>query len=294
MNRYRTPLRYPGGKQKLAPFIADVLKTNDLVGCEYSEPYAGGAGAAMELLLDGLVSRVHLNDVSYPIYAFWASLKRFPDELCRRISRASLTIAEWQRHRAVVRAPKEHDVLELGFSTLYLNRCNRSGVLTGGLIGGLSQDGPWKMDARFPRKELTKRVEAIASRAHRIRLRNWDAERFLLEYLPGLPTGTFVYCDPPYYEKASRLYLNSYKTDDHSRIASIIQRKVRHRWMVSYDAVQPIISLYASRRSLYYALQYNAAKVYRGKEVIFFSDRLRLPNDTRVSFLNEPLANMDT
>ena len=163
MSKHSTPLRYPGGKGRLTPFILEILRQNDLLGGHYVEPYAGGAGVAMQLLLTRQVSKIHLNDSSIPVYAFWKSLISKPDELCRLISTASLTVDEWKRQREILRNPRGHDQLEVGFSAFYLNRCNRSGVLSGGLIGGLAQDGDWKMDARFPRNELIRRVEAIAA-----------------------------------------------------------------------------------------------------------------------------------
>ena len=149
MNRYKTPLRYPGGKQKLSPFINEIVEQNNLAGGHYVEPYAGGAGVAMELLISGKVSHVHLNDSCKRIYAFWRSVLSKSDELCALIVRASLTVEEWRRQQAIFAAPEQSDELTLGFATFYLNRCNRSGILSGGLIGGLRQDGDWRMDARF-------------------------------------------------------------------------------------------------------------------------------------------------
>lgn len=278
MSRYKTPLRYPGGKQKLAPFVLEVLRANDLVGGQYVEPYAGGAGVGIELLLDNHVSKIHLNDSSFPVYAFWRSIQRNSEEVCRMISTASLTVDEWKVRREIVRQPKGHSQLEVGFSAFYLNRCNRSGVLSGGLIGGLAQEGQWKMDARFPRNELIRRIEAIALRANAIVLKNWDAERFMEEHIPTLPEDTLVYCDPPYFDKANRLYLNSYDEADHRRIAKVIQSRLSRKWLVSYDSVPEIMGYYGKRRSFVYDLQYNASRAYLGREVFVFSDDLRLPH----------------
>lgn len=288
MARYRTPLRYPGGKQRLAPFIRELLKENDLLGGHYAEPYAGGAGVALELLLDGAVSYVHLNDSSYPIYAFWRSVIFQPDELCRRIMSASLTVDEWKRRRHIVQHPTEYDELEVGYSALYLNRCNRSGVLTGGLIGGLQQDGKWTMAARFPRKELVRRIESIAARRHSIMLFNWDAEKFMVEHVPKLPERTLVYCDPPYYAITSRLYLNQYRSSDHARVAAVIQQLPR-RWIVSYDNAPEIRELYKRRRFFPYYLQYNANKVYRGQELFIFSDDIRIPTRSSLPNIDDAL-----
>lgn len=289
MSRHRTPLRYPGGKQKLAPFILELIEANGLVGGDYVEPYAGGAGVAMELLLSGHVKKVHINDCSVPVYAFWRSILRKTEQFCRMISAASLTVEEWRRQQEIVRNPRKHNQLEVGFATFFLNRCNRSGVLSAGLIGGIAQDGDWTMDARFPRNELIRRIEAIAMRKSKIVLKNQDAFDFITDYIPTLPAETLVYCDPPYFDKASRLYLNFYKDDDHRRIAQVIQQQLERPWVVSYDSAPQILEYYGQRRSFLYDLQYNANTVYKGREVFFFSDDLALPRDSRLPFIDAAL-----
>lgn len=277
MSRYRTPLRYPGGKQRLAPFVAEILDSNNAVGWNYVEPYAGGAGVAMELLLDDKVGHVYLNDSSLHLYAFWTTILGDPDGFCRRISRASLTVDHWKRHREIVRHPADHSPADVGFSTFYLNRCNRSGVLTGGVIGGLSQQGRWRLDVRFSRNELVKRIEAIAVRQNQITVTNLDAEEFMVKRVNRLAPQTIVYCDPPYYERAERLYLNTYVREDHGRLAKVIQRKLTRPWFVSYDDHPDILSFYRERRTFRYTLQYSAIRAYAGREVFVFSDDLELP-----------------
>lgn len=277
MLNYRTPLRYPGGKQRLAPFVAEILQCNGAVGWNYAEPYAGGAGVAMELLLTGLVGRVYLNDSSRHVYAFWKSVVGWPDAFCEKISRVSLTVEEWKRHREVVRSPESHDVLDLGFSTFYLNRCNRSGILSGGVIGGLEQKGRWRLDARFPRNELITRVENIAALKARIVVTNMDAETFIQRRVNRLKPQTFVYCDPPYYERAERLYLSAYERKDHARVANVIQNQLAHPWIVSYDSHRAIAALYARRRKFRYSLHYSASRYYAGTELFIFADRLKVP-----------------
>jgi DNA adenine methylase len=289
MSQHHTPLRYPGGKQRLAPFIREILEENALVGGDYVEPYAGGAGVAMELLLSSHVDNIHLNDSSYPIYAFWNSVLTQAEELCRRISKVALTVEEWRRQREILRAPDQNSEIDVGFSTFYLNRCNRSGVLTGGVIGGLAQTGTWKIDARFPRSELIRRVEAIAGRADAITLCNLDAEKFIVEYIPGLPQDTFVYCDPPYFEKSSRLYLNRYQAGDHSRIADVIQTQLARKWVVSYDGAPEILRFYNERQFFLYDLQYNASRVYKGTEVFIFADDVRVPQRSVLRYVDDAL-----
>ncbi|MDQ0037877.1 DNA adenine methylase [Variovorax boronicumulans] len=289
MPQNRTPLRYPGGKQKLTPFVLEIIQANGLEGGHYAEPYAGGAGVAMELLVEGHVKHVHLNDSSYHIYCFWHSCINYPSEFCSKISRSLLNVDEWKEHREILRHPERHSVLEVGFATFYLNRTNRSGVLGGGVIGGIEQQGAWKIDARFPRNELISRIELIASLKKSITVCNLDAEKFFLDHVPKLPSKTLVYCDPPYFEKADRLYLNHYKADDHERIARIIQNLSNVKWMVSYDGVDQILSYYQSRRKFLYELQYNASRAYKGNEVFIFADDLVIPRKSKLPYIAKAL-----
>ncbi len=292
MSHHLSPLRYPGGKGKLAPFILDLLIENRLVGGHYVEPYAGGAGIAISLLLGNHVSHIHLNDSNGALYAFWRSVLNHTEELCRLIARASLNMDEWRRQKEILASPRKYCQLDVGYSLLYLNRCNRSGILGGGVIGGLQQNGKWKMDARFPRNELIKRIEAIASRRASVTVKNWDAERFIVEYVSKLPKQTLVYCDPPYFHKGSRLYLNHYSATDHCRIAKTIQSKLRHRWLVSYDFAEPIKACYPKRRSFLYQVQYNVQQAYTGTEMFFFSDNLVLPVNSSNSTIDLALKTL--
>ncbi|HEX3627653.1 MAG TPA: DNA adenine methylase [Verrucomicrobiae bacterium] len=290
MKQYRTPLRYPGGKQKIAPFIAELLSENDLEGGHYAETFAGGAGIAFELLFSGKVSHIHLNDSWYPIHAFWRSVVYKTEEFCRRISSVSLTVEEWRRQKEILSRPWEFDQIDVGFSVFYLNRCNRSGIIHGGgLIGGIDQSGKWKMDARYNRAKLSQRIEAIGQKHGSITLKNWDAERFIKEHLPTLPERALVYFDPPYFHKADGLYYNHYSPEDHKRIAEFIQQNVKQSWVVSYDGVKQILNYYSNRRHFRYKLQYNARKVYKGTEALFFSDQLKMPKGSIVPCIGKAL-----
>lgn len=288
---YKTPLRYPGGKQKLTPFIQEILEENDISG-HYVEPYAGGSGVAMELLLKRKVGHVHLNDSYLGIYAFWYSVLNHNEELCRLISTASLTVEEWRKRKEIVKKSDKNDLLELGFSVFYLNRCNRSGVLSAGVIGGNDQTGNYKMDARFSRNDLIRRIETIGLFKEKISISNMDAEQYIENYIPNLPEDSLVYLDPPYYEKASDLYLNSYLKDDHARLAKAIQKKIDHKWILSYDGAPQILNLYKKRRHFLYDLQYSAAKVYKGKEVFVFCDNLKLPITCSLKHVDEGLKTL--
>lgn len=262
-----------------------------MYGCDYAEPYAGGAGVAVALLLEDDVERVHLNDVDPCIHAFWKTVTEHTDDLCRFIETVELNVDEWIRHRQIVRNPSENDIVTLGCSTFYLNRCNRSGVLGGGLIGGKNQTGEWLMDARFNRENLIDRVEDIGDLADRISVTALDAEEFATTWaVDAFHERTLIYFDPPYFERAQSLYLNAYKPEDHSRVATTIQSRVNHPWLVSYDEHETIRSLYEERRSFVHELQYSAARSYKGAEIFIFSDKLQVPIESRMKSVNDGLA----
>lgn len=292
MGKFKTPLRYPGGKQRLSPFISEIILENNILNGLYVEPYAGGAGVAIELLLSKQVSQIHLNDSDFGIYAFWHSVINRTEEFCRMIASASMTVDEWRKRKAIVKKCDKRKILELGFSVFYLNRCNRSGVLSAGVIGGLDQTGNYKMDARFSRNDLIRRIEAIATFKKKIFITNFDAEYYIQNYIPNLPKNTLIYLDPPYYEKGSELYLNAYKKTDHARLSKVIQKEIKHKWVLSYDGVPDIVNLYDKRRYFIYDLQYTAAKVYKGKEVFVFSDKLKLPTKCSLTHIAEGMKTL--
>jgi DNA adenine methylase len=148
-----SPLRYPGGKAKLFPFFSELIFKNGIRGVEYFEPYAGGAGLAIKLLTNGLVSRVHLNDLDVAIYAFWKSIIETPDQFCDLILKTPVTVAEWYTQKGVFSRGDASSALSLGFSAYFLNRTNRSGIIEGaGPIGGYDQLGAWKIDVRLAKQ----------------------------------------------------------------------------------------------------------------------------------------------
>ena len=159
-----SPLRYPGGKYKLREYTQNLITTNNLTGCTYIEPFAGGAGLALSLLDDQLVSRLVLNDIDRSIYAFWHSVLYFTDDLCQRITDTAINMDIWYEQKAVQENKEHADLLDLGFSTFFLNRVNRSGILTGGVIGGYNQTGNYLMDCRFNKGDLINKIQKKSMR----------------------------------------------------------------------------------------------------------------------------------
>ena len=283
-NIFPSPLRYPGGKGKIANFMKMVFLVNDLVGAEYVEPYAGGASVGLSLLFEEYASHIHINDLNDSVFAFWNAVVNMPDELCALIRDARMDIDEWNRQRSCQTASSP-DPLELAFSTFYLNRTTRSGILNGGVIGGKKQDGKWKLDARFNRKDLIRRIQKIARFANRISVSHLDAVELINRFSVPVKTTTFLYVDPPYFCKGEDLYQNYYQPADHEKVARALSR-IGCDWIVSYDATPQIAEMYSEYSIIEYSLSYSAQRKYSGHEVMFFSRGLFIPeisNPTKIS-----------
>lgn len=187
---------------------------------------------------------------------------------------------EWERQRKTYLSARRQSQLRLGFATFFLNRCNRSGIIVnGGPIGGKDQRGRWKIDARYNPDDLEKRIRKLAAYRDRISLSNLDAIDFL-EQVKRLPAKEkpFVYLDPPYYAKGSGLYLNYYEPDDHKRLASYV-KKATFPWVLSYDNVPEVRSLYAGLRQVPFALYYSAREWRIGSEVLILKRGLVFPDE---------------
>ena len=276
-----SPLRYPGGKGVLSDYLAQVIEANGISECVYVEPYAGGAGAALNLLFSGKVERILLNDADRCVWAFWRAILDHTAAFIAMVKETPLTIEEWQRQRAVY-AAKSKNILALGFATFYLNRCNRSGIISrGGVIGGLEQTGKWKIDARFNRAELARRIERIAAYREQIEVCNLDALEFIRTRVISERDRSrfFVYFDPPYYVQGARLYLNHYKPDDHKLLANYLAKIRNVHWLVTYDNTPETRALYQRFRVVDFSLRYSAHSARDGKEIMVFGPTLHAPDE---------------
>lgn len=273
---YYSPLRYPGGKRRLVPTVQQLLDANDLKEVEYVEPYAGGAAIAWALLLEGRASKIHINDLNRAVYAFWHSVMERNDELCQAVQEAPLTMQEWLRQREIYRNRDDFDLFELGFATFYLNRTNRSGILGGGVIGGIQQKGKWKIDARFNRKNLIERISAIGGRADDVTISNEDAIDFAERLSRKLGKKGFFFFDPPYIDNGDDLYLNDYDIPDHEEVSKRILA-IDSPWIVTYDYGAAERKLYEGMKRVCYDLNYSAQARYSGREAMFLSPSLQPP-----------------
>lgn len=275
--RYLSPLRYPGGKARLAPYLARLIEAQDPQPRQYAEPFAGGAGAALHLLRDGTAERIHLNDLNPGIAAFWRASLDFPDHFCRQVRSVAITIDEWHRQVEVYANPSERDDFELGFATFYLNRTNRSGILDARPIGGFEQLGRWKIDARFNREALCTRIQTIADLRHRIYVTEYDALDFLAT-IHDLVEDVFVYADPPYLIQGEGLYLHAFDAPAHVELANMLA-SADFPWIVTYDNDPRITDLlYSEGRCAIFDIAHTAHQQHVGTEAVIYSERLVVPD----------------
>ena len=279
--RSDSPLRYPGGKSRVSDFMRELVLLN---GCRkhYVEPFAGGAGVALNLLYDSTVDRITINDRDPALSSFWWAATYSSDEFCNMIENTPVTIEEWKRQRNIQYSDTSSR-FDRGFSTFFLNRTNRSGVIDAGPIGGHDQKGNYKIDARFNKTELVQRIKKIGRFRNKINVTGMDAGELIKRYLPKLDSDCFVYLDPPYMKQGPNLYLNHYSYQDHLKLSKDISA-IKQKWVVSYDNVSEICALYSNYSGRTFSISYSVVNGRTGSEVMFFSYGLSVPD--RMSIVN--------
>lgn len=276
-----SPLRYPGGKSLMTNFFVDLFHRNGLQGIVYAEPYAGGAGAAINLLLNGHVNEIVINDANIGIYSFWNYLIYDSEHFIQAVQDIPVTLSEWHNQKEII-TNEITPSFELGVATFFMSRTNRSGVILGGAIGGSTEEkqnnAKYKIDCRFNKKELTQRLKTIAAKKDHIKVTNEDA----LDFLRQLNNNVFVYLDPPYYVKGKSLYMNHYTGKDHEKLAHYLQNEADFNWVLSYDDVSQIRNLYAHSELYRFPLRYTVSKKQIGYELLTHSQNLQFPESPEI------------
>lgn len=272
VSRFVSPLRYPGGKRQLTAFVAHLIGRQPKPPTRYIEPFAGGAGVALGLLIGEHVDEVLLNDLDRGVAAFWRAVFQRTDDLIGVIRSTATSIEEWhvQRDRYVTGCA---DDLELGFATFFLNRTNRSGIIGARPIGGLGQSGAWSMDARYNKEDLVGRIQRIARYRSRVMVCEEDGIDVARREVQN--ADTFVYADPPYLERGGELYLNALGWTDHARLAAYLRGA--SGWLVTYDSDPRVPGeLYPGLRCAVFDISHTAARQHVGREHAVFSNSLHI------------------
>lgn len=281
---FYSPLRYPGGKNKLAKFVDSICVENGING-HYVEPYAGGASVALYLLITGRVKKITINDLDKAIYAFWYSVLYNTEKLCDKIKRTDISLENWRKQKKIYSNKNNEDnLLKLGFATLFLNRTNYSGIIDGGMIGGVEQNSDYKIDCRFNKKDIIDRIKLIAKHKNNINLQNLDALDLIKKVKKD--KNTIFYFDPPYFLKGQSLYMNSYEPNDHEKVSEGIKKIKNAHWVVSYDNTKEIQSLYKDIKKINYTFSHTAYRTRIGKESIFLNSITKVSVNTNPVLVN--------
>lgn len=288
MDQWRSPLRYPGGKIKLALLIREILQNHPRIQ-NYVEPFAGGGGIAVSLLLNKEVQHITLNDFDPAIYSFWVSITEYNSEFLERLDHVSVNIDEWSRQKRIfsdldAKSPSSPDeTLDLGFATFFLNRTNFSGILRGATpVGGMQQTGKWKIGYEFNKERLRPLISKIGEFADCITVSNLNmVHNFpssLYQSVEYSPEETLLFIDPPYVRQGKRLYLPIDSMSGHQKISEHIRQLPPNcQWLLTYDNIPKLISFYSFCKNKYlYSLRYKVKAHRVATEFIASSDGLDL------------------
>ena len=264
-----SPLRYPGGKARIAPIISELILKSSPIISTYYEPFCGGAGIALCLLMNNLVECIFINDYDRAIYSFWRAVFFDTKELIIMIKKTPITVTEWKKQRIIYQSSFKYSV-DYAFSTLFLNRTNRSGIISAGPIGGYKQEGKWKIDARYNKTEMINRIINISKYKKRVKVNNMDIRRYINSHY--FDEKSFIFFDPPYVNNAKRLYKNALTLTDHIEIACAIKGISKAKWMITYDDTEFVRSLYSGYHIDTFSIQYSAAMKKRENELLILKD----------------------
>lgn len=285
MPKIESPFRYPGGKTQFYDFVFSLIQLNQPVKT-YIEPFAGGAGIPLKLIKNNVVDNIWINDFDPSIYSVWyhilnspklliSKLIELPFSYKNRIDDTELLINFWRKQKEIYLKEKNNPVsFDGAFATLFLNRTNRSGIISGGPIGGYHQASNTKLYDRLNIDALVKKIKFISSNKDRIKLTNIDAIELIREIRRSTDKdNSFIFFDPPYYCQGKNLYFSSLDNHGHEKLAKSIIELSDYKWILTYDNAKPILDFYNTIQQKYlYSLNYTANNKNRGKkEELFFS-----------------------
>ncbi|WP_213486830.1 DNA adenine methylase [Thermobacillus xylanilyticus] len=276
------PLRYPGAKRQLIPYIEKLLSVNNLTGSTFYEPYAGSAVVGLELLQKGIINKLILVEKDILIYSFWRCVFEHTTELCKRIEETAIDIETWKALKPLrdVKHCDDANLLDLGFAGLFFNRTNFSGILNANPIGGINQTSSYKINCRFNKALIISLIEKLSLLNEKIELYWDDAINFMNNTKKNfLKETSFVYFDPPYFVKGERLYRHYYSKSDHKALANFVRENKHFDWLISYDDDPYICGLYSGFGAKYrpFYLDYTVSSKQRSKGKELLISNLPLP-----------------
>lgn len=262
MRTLLSPLRYPGGKNRVAKMLVELFPSFS----EYREPFVGGGSVFLRTKSFVSPRKCWINDLNGDLYCFWDSAKNSIDELVSKINDLKekfdgngRQLYTFLKHEYDPQTP-----LEVAVRFFILNRITYSGLTDS---GGYSNESFAK---RFTLSSIIKLSE-VSDLLQGVKITNRDYS----ELLSMQGKDVFLFLDPPYYSpRKSKLYgvNGSLHTDfDHSRFLKDLS-SCKHNWLVTYDDHPFIRELfkdyYVHGWSLQYGMSQSKGSAKIGKEII--------------------------
>jgi len=251
--------------------VYEIIKDSSPKITTYYEPFCGGSGVALYLLMNNLVEDIAINDFDRAIYSFWRAVFFDTNKLVAMIENTPITVNEWKKKKKIFINSSKYSI-NYAFATLFLNRTNRSGIISAGPIGGYKQKGIWKIDARYNKNEIINRIITISKYKKHVKVNNMDIRRFI--HTHNFDNKSFIFFDPPYVNNAKRLYKNALALKDHIEIAKAIKSINNAKWIMTYDDTDLIRSLYSNYYTTKFFIQYSAATKKKGKELLILKNSI--------------------
>jgi len=281
-----SPLRYPGGKRRLAGYIAATIRLNGLRPKLFVEPFAGGASVALQLLNDGLVESIALGEKDPLLAGFWKTVFTDHEWLIEKLRDTEPTLTNWDRFKNGQHRTDRQRAL----ACIFLNRTSFSGIIapSAGPLGGRTQQSAYPIGCRYTVELITRRITQAAQLAERVLFVNhgdWRHTVWRVKARRYQPNEVLYYFDPPFYYKANDLYRFFFDAANHRKLHDALGA-LGQPWLLSYDAAKPIIEMYRQngigpkRVELLYSAA-NSGELTEMQELIVTSLQ-RLPRASRL------------
>jgi len=260
-----SPLRYPGSKQKIVPYLEKILSHNCLDPELLVEPFVGGGSVFLSFLTRGFVHKALIADRDPLIYAFWKTLFEEPTVLTDFVSKVKINVNKFAYFKNIAINPINVPRSKLACTCLFLNRTSFSGItsLSSGPIGGLAQSSPYRIDCRFNRTKLISKIEYISAFKNQVVVLKFDWTKTINHTLRHYEKhynskAIFYYLDPPFYTKAKALYRTFFKEKQHIALSKFLLN-FNANWILSYDNAKEIRSLYSThtRNRVHFQVPYS-------------------------------------
>jgi DNA adenine methylase Dam len=255
MKQLKTPLRYPGGKSRAVPKLAQYfpdLRDYD----EFREPFLGGGSVALYVTKRYPLINVWVNDLYEPLVNFWQQLQMFGPDMQKRLVELKSRYPDQGSARGLFLEAKDllNDNNQSPFTravSFYVaNKCSFSGLTESSSFSRQASDNNFSMRGIERLSDYSKIIE------------NWNITNYSYDYLMDGNKGAFMYLDPPYDIK-DNLYGNKgsmHKGFDHDKFAADCDSNAMDS-MVSYNSSQLIKDRFKSWKAIEFDHTYTMRSV---------------------------------